>query len=264
MLPEESILRHLPARLDPTERIRLEATVFAADALSFAFSSIREITARHGSGISSIPRHERTALFVHAWTMVDQIHVLRQLLHAMRNGQMGPNQKKFYDTSEPALKMRNKMDHLKTNIRNRTSQRGKQGPLFGTLSYFLVEPHQMKQTDAGTVVEAGTIVSITSGSVQVGNRPTGRIPNPADQPIHPPVSQFILTAFDRNLVFDEVLEALQLTLNKSSEQAEASLRKQAEAESSRSGSTVVELMSTFPIANFVLMADVIFGDQSVE
>jgi hypothetical protein len=80
--------------------------------------SIREITARHSSGISSIPRQERTALFAHAWTMVDQIHVLRQLLHAMRKGQMGPNQKKFYDTSEPATKMRNKMDHLNATIPN--------------------------------------------------------------------------------------------------------------------------------------------------
>jgi hypothetical protein len=114
-------LRHLPARLDPTERLRLEATVFAADALLFAFSSIREITARHSSGISSIPRHERTALFAHAWTMVDQIHVLRQLLHAMRNGQMGPNQKKFYDTSEPATKIRNRMDHLNATIPSRAS-----------------------------------------------------------------------------------------------------------------------------------------------
>jgi hypothetical protein len=114
--------------------------------------SIREITARHSSGISSFPRQERTALFAHAWTMVDQIHVLRQLLHAMRKCQMGPNQKKFYDTSEPATKMRNKMDHLNATIPNRAPQRGRQAALFGTLSHFLVEPHKMKQTDAGTVV----------------------------------------------------------------------------------------------------------------
>ena len=194
--------------------------------------------------------------------MVDQIHVLRQLLHAMRKGQMGPNQKKFYDTSEPATKMRNKMDHLNATIPNRAPQRGRQAPLFGTLSYFLVEPHKMKQTDAGTVVEAGTIVSITSGSVNVSNKATGRIPNPADKLIQPPVSQFILTAFDWNLEFEEVLEEPQLTLNKSSEQAEASLRKQAEAES-RSGSAVVELMSEFPIVDFVLMFEVVFGDQGV-
>jgi hypothetical protein len=172
---------------------------------------------------------------------------------------MGPNQKNFYDISEPALKMRNKMDHLNATIPNRASQKGRQAPLFGTLSYFLVEPHQMKQTDAGTVVEAGTIVSITSGSVQVGNKAIGRVPNPADQLIHPPVSQFILTAFDWTLDFEKVLQALQLTLNKTSEQTEVSLRKQAEAESARSGSTVVELMSAFPIADFVLMFDVVFG-----
>ena len=35
----------------------------------------------------------------------------------------------------------------------------------------------------------------------------------------------------------------------------------AEAESARSDSTVVELMSTFPIADFVLMFDVVFGDR---
>jgi hypothetical protein len=45
-----------------------------------------------------------------------------------------------------------------------------------------------------------------------------------------------------------------------SEQTEVSLRKQADAESARSGSTVVELMSTFPIADVVLMFDVVLGD----
>ena len=176
MLPENSILRHLPARLGATERLRLEAVVFAADVLSFASSSIREITARQGSKIHSIPRHERTALFAHVWTMIDQIHVLRQLINAQ--GQMGPNQKHFYDLSESATKMRNKMDHLNATIPNRARQKGIQAPLFGTLSYFLVEPHQIKRTDAtGTIVEAGIIVSITSGSVQVGNKAIGRVPN---------------------------------------------------------------------------------------
>jgi hypothetical protein len=60
---------------------------------------------------------------------------------------------------------------------------------------------------------------------------------------------------------EKVLQALQLTLNKTSGQTKVSLRKQAEAESARSGSTVVELMSTFPIADFVLMFDVVFGDH---
>ena len=262
MLPENSILRHLPARLGATERLRLEAVVFAADVLSFASSSIREITARQGSKIHSIPRHERTALFAHVWTMIDQIHVLRQLINAQ--GQMGPNQKHFYDLSESATKMRNKMDHLNATIPNRARQKGIQAPLFGTLSYFLVEPHQIKRTDAtGTIVEAGTIVSITSGSVQVGNKAIGRVPNPADRLFRVPVSQFVLTAFDWTLDLDVLLDALQLTLNKSSEQAEASLRKQAEIESSRSGTPVADLLSDFPFADFVLTVDVVFGDQDV-
>ena len=193
--------------------------------------------------------------------MIDQIHVLRQLINA--KGRMGPNQRHFYDISEPATKMRNKMDHLNATIPNRARQKGIQAPLFGTLSYFLVEPHQMKQTDAGTIVEAGTIVSITSGSVQVGNKAIGRVPNPADHLFRVPVSQFVVTAFDWTLDLDVLLNALQLTLNKSSEQAEASLRKQAEVKLSRSGMPVADLLSDFPFADFVLTFDVVFGDQGV-
>ena len=91
----------------------------------------------------------------------------------------------------------------------------------------------------------------------------GSSSNPADRLFRVPVSQFVLTAFDWTLDLDVLLDALQLTLNKSSEQAEASLRKQAEIESSRSGTPVADLLSDFPFADFVLTVDVVFGDQDV-
>jgi hypothetical protein len=76
-------------------RLRFEALVFAADVLTFAFSSIRDITARYGADILSISLHDRIALFTHAWTMVDQIHILRELIKTTTptGKQMGPNQK---------------------------------------------------------------------------------------------------------------------------------------------------------------------------
>jgi hypothetical protein len=67
MLAADSILRHLPARFQPDIRLRLEALVFSADVLTFAFCSIKDITPRYGASIISVSLQDRVALFTHAW-----------------------------------------------------------------------------------------------------------------------------------------------------------------------------------------------------
>ena len=78
---------------------------------------------------------------------------------------MGPRQSKFYADFECATLLRNGMDHLHNNVRNLAARKGTQSPLFGALSYFWVEPHQITEIDGEAVVRAGTLVTITSGSV---------------------------------------------------------------------------------------------------
>jgi hypothetical protein len=259
MLAHDSILRHLPSRVQPETRLRFETLVFAADVLTFAFCSIRDITARYGADISSISLHDRVALFAHAWTMVDQIHILRELIKTTTTGgQMGPNQKSFYDTYEPASLMRNKMDHLTRMFPNLASRKGIHPPFFGAISYFLVEAHHMVRTPAGVVVDAGTIITVASGSVK-GDKALIPMPNPAARPIHPPTSQFMLAAFDWELNLEEAVKALQAILNKASEQIGEDLKRQCEAESARSGMAANDFMAEPPLGDLVLELGFKFG-----
>jgi hypothetical protein len=259
MLAHDSILRHLPARVQLETRLRFEALVFAADVLTFAFCSIRDITARYGAGISSISLHDRIALFTHAWTMVDQIHILRQLIKTTTtSGQMGPNQKSFYDTYVTAWSMRNKMDHLTGMFQNLASRKGIHPPFFGAISYFLVEADQMVQTPAGAIVHAGTVITVSAGSVQ-GDKTLIPMPNPAARPIHPPTSQFMLAAFDLELNLEEAVKALQAILNKASEQIGEDLKRQCEAESARSGTSANDFMAEPPFVDLVLEFGFKFG-----
>jgi hypothetical protein len=264
MLAHDSILRHLPARVQLETRLKFEALVFAADVLTFAFCSIRDITARYGAAISSILLHDRIALFTHAWTMVDQIHILRQLIKATTtSGQMGPNQKSFYDTYETARSMRNKMDHLTGMFQNLASRKGIHPPLFGAISYFLVEADEMVQTPAGPIVNAGTIITVSAGSVQ-GDKTLIPMPNPAARPIHPPTSQFMLAAFDLELNLEEAVKVIQAILNKASEQIGEDLKRQCEAESARSGMAANDFMAEPPFGEFVLEARFKFDAPTIE
>jgi len=229
--------------------------VFAADVLTLAFSSIRELTTRCGrAGVSA---QARTALFAHVWSAVDQLHVIRSLLRTGEVEKMGPNTRAFYERSESASLMRNRMDHVAGNIPNLGAQKGIRVPLFGVLSYFLVEEHQMTRTDVAGSVNAGTIISVTSGSVPQGKALVA-LPNPPSRPIYPPVCQFLFSAFEWTLDLEDLVKALQELLNDYSERVEADLRQKCQAESDRTGVPLDQLMAPLPIGDFVLELDISF------
>jgi hypothetical protein len=225
----------------------------------YSLPIIRDITARYGADILSISLHDRIALFTHAWTMVDQIHILRELIKTTTTGgQMGPNQKSFYDTYATASLMRNKMDHLTGMFQNLASRKGIHPPFFGAISYFLVEADRMVETPAGAIVDAGTIITVAAGSVH-GDKTLIPMPNPTARPIHPPTSQFMLAAFDWELNLEEAVKALQAILNKGSEQIAEDLKHRCEAESARSGMAANDFMAEPPFGDLVWKLDIKFG-----
>jgi len=255
MLPDNSFLRRLPANLAPVNRIRLEALVFSSDALIHAYLSLCELAARVSDTDHSFTPRDRMALFSYAWMIVDQLHVLRQLIRAIVNDPPGPNQAKFLELSESAHLMRNRMDHLAGLVKNLSAQKGPRAPLFGALTYFLVEP---KHIQAGTnLATGGSFVTIASGSVP-GATARFQLGNPMSRPIRPPVSQFVLTAFDWSLDIDAAMEALEVILTRTATDVEKSIIRQCEAESARSGTDMATLLMPQPIGDFVLVTDIEF------
>ena len=69
---------------------------------------------------------------MNAWTIVDSVHVARQLLQALDYNT--PRASEFQEKYEAASLLRNSMDHLKGQSQNLANKKRKP-PLFGTLSY---------------------------------------------------------------------------------------------------------------------------------
>jgi hypothetical protein len=263
MLPDNSFLRRLPANLAPVDRIRLEALVFSSDALIHAYLSLCELAARVGDTDHSFTPRDRVALFSYAWTIVDQLHVLRQLIRAIVKDPPGPNQIKFLKLSESATLMRNRMDHLTGLVKNLSAQKGPRSPLFGALTYFLVEPKHIQAGSNPAIALGGSLVTIASGSVPEA-KALFQLGNPMSRTIRPPVSQFILTAFDWSLDIDATLEALEVILTRTAADVEKSITRQCEAEAARSGTDMATLLTPQPIGDFVLVMDIDFREPSAD
>jgi hypothetical protein len=261
MLPDNSFLRRLPASLAPVSRIRLEALVFSSDVLTHAHSSLRELATRLGDANHCFTPRDRVSLLSYAWTIVDQLHLIRQLFRAISGKILGPNQSKFFKLSESATLMRNRMDHLSGSVKNLSTQKGARSPLFGALAYFLVEPKHMNERSSSATTLGGSFVTIASGSVPEG-KALFQLGNPTSRPIRPPVSQFTLTAFDLSLDIDESLEALEVILTRAATDFEQSITRQCEVENARSGTEMATLLTPLPVGDFVLITDIEFQKPS--
>lgn len=192
MISDESILRRLPEALNAEQRLQLEALVFAADAAMHGMETIWQISAGYGQVVDRISARDRVTTLVAAWSIVDQVHVARQLLQRMITGDVGPELSPFMQTAATATAMRNAMDHLHTNIPNLAKAKGPRAPIFGSLAYLLVAPEDVDQTGPEPRIRAVKTVVMMTGAVVAGV--SAPVINPGGRMITVPVSNFELTS----------------------------------------------------------------------
>ncbi len=179
MFEENSFVVRPPLNLSPHQRMCLEGIAFAARAAMSAIDSIRKITAEHNTeDAQPFSEPDLLTLYTSAWTVVDQVHMLRQLLKTLTNGfsKSGPS-KDFYDAYEVATEIRNAMDHFHQKLGNLASAKSPP-PLFGALMYFKrVIPKE--QTPSPQGIE-GDIVTVLFGALTNGKfpglNPVGKAP----------------------------------------------------------------------------------------
>ncbi len=135
MLPSDDFLRRPPQCLASVERLRLETLVFAHDLMETALS--RLYATGHEFDVNN--NAQRLAMFIDAWTIVDQVHVVRRVLLSLTGDDRKADTQAFIDGFSAARMMRNRMDHLNQNLPNRAKVIGRTNALFGTLSFF--RPH---------------------------------------------------------------------------------------------------------------------------
>lgn len=166
--------------------MRLDALVYAADAIELSWHLLCHNAATAGRNITESPPALRTGLFVAAWSIIDHLDAVRQLIGRLRPevNQLGPKTIEFLEALQPVRTLRNKRHHLSENLPNMARITGTRSALLGALSY-LVGPK--------TPTDPFHIVVVHSGTLH--GKESMMAVNPAGRNIRLPVDLFQLDAF---------------------------------------------------------------------
>src|SRR5258705_2842557 len=187
LIADGSFLRAVPDVVAGPERLRFDALAFSGDALCHGWNTVREIAAHVGKEPSKLTNRLRAAMMVAAWSIVDHLNVVRQIVSAFgpADQEPGPLTKRLLSLTETARVLRNKMDHLNSNIGNIANAKGTKSALFCTLSYFYTD----------SPLEGGYMMLVQTGLLHGSE--SWNIVNPAGRKFYPPADMFELTAFGK-------------------------------------------------------------------
>ena len=215
LVADDSFLRKLPVALHVEERLRYDALVTAADIITQAFNLLGQFTAQARDEMENFTNGFRAHALGLSWTIVDQLHAIRQLLQRKK----GPLTKAFLDAAEPATKLRNRMDHLAKNLDNLSKSKGSKPPLFGSLSYFYAP-------DTAAPAKRGKIITIMSGALH--GKDSLHCVNPAGKTFALSTGLFTLSAFGLELEFGSAIAALRDLIQRMQSTMEDDIRRQVE------------------------------------
>jgi len=196
MLPEEAFLRRMPRAIDLEERLLMDGLVTSADLAAFAFGRLRERLAQYeaGQGTGAPDRIKILELAHFSWAIVDQIHNFRSTARRL-SFPASERYEAFIKRTADVTTMRNGMDHMFANTRNRAKKK-KAGFLpYGHLSY--VVPVGLGL--AFNVINLGSIQEESFISPLVD---THQVPDEG-------ICRISLAAFDQQIYLDEILSSLE-------------------------------------------------------
>jgi hypothetical protein len=207
IVPVNSRLRELPLFLDPEMRLRIDALVYAADAISINWHRMKSAAARVGAAVSEMDHYTRAEILSSAWSIVDELDAVRQLVGSLAplGTKRGPHTAKLLETCEPVNFLRNRLRHLAQNLTNISNAKGRRNPMFGALSWlWCPDPESGK----------AHVLIMQSGALH--GEVTMTVLNPAGKTFSPPADLFQLNAFDRVLELGVPIKAFADWLNASS------------------------------------------------
>jgi hypothetical protein len=227
-LPEGAFIRALPFVVDETQRFRIDAMVMCAEIIASAYVQMIELALRskweemQNDGMRS--GHLDIAMFQHAWSMVDQIYSLRQLLGSLAFN--GADVDAFMSATEMAYLLRNRMDHINQRIPNIAASKDGSRSLFGGLSYFLL--------GAAVGTPEVDVFAVTQYADPVRpNEQVASIQIPGE--LRMPIGNFVLTAAGEELDLDAAILTLGPVMTQTNEGFEKSIRAQAAEKTAEHG-----------------------------
>jgi hypothetical protein len=241
MIANGSFLRRLPAILDGTQVVQIEALVFSADAIDASFNAIQRLATKYKQEICGAPRLAHVEIFTNAWTIVDCIHVVLQVLSAL--DYQTPLALAFQENYKSARALRNRMDHLIGNARNVANSKGR-APVFGAISYVCVPDEKIVRKNGQIVITGGGAVMLSTGRFAGGQRILAV--NPAGRELTIPVGGFRLEAFDELLDFDEAVKDLRALMIEINDRLEKQTAELADGLSKEHGIPLEKLLANAP------------------
>jgi hypothetical protein len=218
-------------------RICLEAITFAMRSAASALQAVRQITSAHNEDAEDFSESQRIGLYSHLWTVVDQLHFLRNLLHFMKAaGPIGD----FCARYATATTMRNVMDHLKNNIPNLANLKQKRPTVFGSLAYFKYVG--IRKDKDGNDVHFGRSVVLPFGHLIHGAynfpgvNPAGKLMSRVSTDL------FTFSAFGSSLDLYKLYDDLPVLARYLEDQTRASILASAKEISSREGIDIADLL----------------------
>jgi hypothetical protein len=218
-LAKGSFIRALPFIVEETQRFRVDALVLCAEIVASAYIQMIELAFRskaeeaHAGAVRS--GHLDIGMFQHAWSIVDQVYSLRQLVQSLAFE--GEDIDSFMSATEKVYILRNRMDHLDQRIPNIVASKDTSRSLFGSLSYFVL----------GSVVGSPEvdIFAVTQHAEPIRPRENiAAVRMPAE--IRAPIGNFVLNAADVELDLDEIILTLGPLMTRTNEGFEKSIRAQ--------------------------------------
>jgi hypothetical protein len=202
VLDEDAFVKRLPRGLAPIQALQIEVLVYCADVVETSYGAIRSIALSLGEAIMEpANRLARQQMFIHAWTIVDSVHVARDMLQDLGY----PKAADFRDKYQVAAALRNKMDHVSDQAQNLVTWKNAP-PLFGMLSYRHI---RVEEIDGEFRPAGGGVIGVSHGVIRKRSN-IGDLVNPAGLPA-PAVDPGEIAQFGR--VADNFqLSAFKLTL----------------------------------------------------
>jgi hypothetical protein len=196
IIPQSSFLRQIPLAWPIQERIGLEAVAEAIDAIVWSFDHLREAANAYGTretvkmrnaqnpipeesiSVEPTSNPEDYGMFVNCWSIVNQCHMLRQILNTFPLA-AGSVPKKFWKSTNQFSDLRNQSNHLHQNLRNIAKKKGRLSPVFGSLSFTYVSSDMVQTNPDGSTATTGCIAFILVAGRLTHEEHLFAVPNPA-------------------------------------------------------------------------------------
>jgi hypothetical protein len=201
LFDDKSPLRNLPAGLTRKQILFMDGIRYSVGMTTLAYYRLRVSTTELTKGLAAGTQTQNPSLFTaalsDAWTIIDSTHRLRELVWDMpgitKKKRSAPL-RKFYRSTENIDQLRNKVQHLKGEIRTvaDTDQ-----PVWGVLSWF---SHFEEQPD---IVRR---CQLAAGTLFPSAGPAFKLEGVS---LAPPVDRFELTAHGIRVSLTDTYEAVE-------------------------------------------------------